>query len=182
MRYAPNRGTNRWRLEFLRDSICTSAWTPNLSGTSCSDLSESKNLMQVKDGEKVSMKGMLYGMKTVPTRSRKINLIKAMFYDQYGNGAEVVWFNQPFVKRMVPMDTEVIVSGKVQFQYGKYTIQNPQVELASKTQIHTAGMVPVYPQHEVITSKWLRGKIHPLLHLSKEFEEILPTIQRFLNN
>ena len=138
------------------------------------DLSESKNLMQVKDGEKVSMKGMLYGIKDVPIRSRKTKLTKAMFYDAYGNGAEVVWFNQPFIKRMVPVETEVVVSGKVQFQYGKFTIQNPQVERADQTQIHTKGLVPIYPQHEVITSKWLRGKIHPLLYLAKEFEEILP--------
>ncbi len=139
------------------------------------DLSESKNLLQAKDGEKVSMHGTLHGMKTIPTRSRKIHLIKAMFYDAYGNGAEVVWFNQPHVKRMVPMEKDVTVSGTIKHQYGKATIQNPQVELAGKVQIHTAGMVPVYPQHEVITSKWLRGKIHPLLTCTKDFEEILPS-------
>ena len=54
------------------------------------DLSESKNLGQVKTGEKVSMPGRLFGMKTVPTKNRKVNLIKAMFYDAYGNSAEVV--------------------------------------------------------------------------------------------
>jgi len=139
------------------------------------DLSESKQLLQVKDGEKVSLQGMLYGMKTVPTRSRKVKIIKAMFYDAYGNGAEVVWFNQPFVKRTVPMETEVTVSGTVKYQYGKATIQNPRVERAGQVQVHTKGMVPVYPQHEVITSKWLREKIHPLLYLAKEFEEILPS-------
>ncbi len=138
------------------------------------DLSESKTLLQVKTGEKVSMSGRLFGMKTIPTKNRKMNLIKAMFYDAYGNSCEVVWFNQPFVKRTVPMKTDVIVSGKMQFAYGKYTIQSPTVELADKKQIHTAGMVPVYPQHEVITSKWLRGKLSPLLYLSKEFEEVLP--------
>ena len=138
------------------------------------DLSESKTLLQAKDGEKVSMHGTLYGMKTVPTRSRKIHLIKAMFYDAHGNSAEVIWFNQPFVKRTVPMEKDVTVSGTIKYQYGKATIQNPQVELAGKVQIHTAGMVPVYPQHEVITSKWLRGKIHPLLTCTKEFDEVLP--------
>ncbi|MBN2096358.1 ATP-dependent DNA helicase RecG [Candidatus Peregrinibacteria bacterium] len=139
------------------------------------DLSESKPLLQVKDGEKVSLQGMLYGMKTVPTRNRRIKIIKAMFYDTYGNGAEVVWFNQPFVKRTVPMETDVTVSGTVKYQYGKATIQNPRVERMGEVQVHTAGMVPVYPQHEVITSKWLREKIHPLLYLTKEFEEVLPS-------
>jgi len=138
------------------------------------DLSESKTLLEVKDGEKVSMRGMIYGIKNVPLRNRRTSLIKAMFYDSHGNGAEVVWFNQPFVKRTVPMETEVVVSGKIQFNYGKYTLQNPRVELAGDIQIHTAGMVPVYPQHEVITSKWLRDKIHPLLPYADKFEEILP--------
>jgi len=138
------------------------------------DLSQSKTLLEVKDGEKVSMRGMLYGMKSVPLRNKRMSIIKAMFYDSHGNGAEVVWFNQPFVKRMIPMEIEVVVSGKMQFNYGKYTIQSPRVELAGNVQIHTAGMVPVYPQHEVITSKWLREKIHPLLVYAEKFEEILP--------
>ncbi len=138
------------------------------------DLSDSKTLLQVKTGEKVSMQGRLFGMRSIPTKNRKLNLIKAMFYDLHGNSAEVVWFNQPFVKRTVPMKTDVIVSGKMQFAYGKYTIQSPVVELASKQQIHTVGMVPVYPQHEVITSKWLRDKVNSLLYLTKGFEEILP--------
>ena len=138
------------------------------------DLSQSKTLLEAKDSEKVSMRGMIYGIKNVPLRNRRTSLIKAMFYDSHGNGAEVVWFNQPFVKRTVPMETEIVISGKVQFNFGKYTIQNPRVELAGDVQIHTAGMVPVYPQHEVITSKWLRDKIHPLLLYADKFEEILP--------
>jgi ATP-dependent DNA helicase RecG len=138
------------------------------------DLSESKNLTQAKDGEKISMRGVLHGIKIIPLRNRKMNLTKAMFYDTQGNEAEAVWFNQPFIKRMVPMETEVVLSGKIQFAYGKYTIQSPRVELAGNVQIHTAGMVPVYPQHEVITSKWLREKIHPLLQYADKFEEILP--------
>lgn len=138
------------------------------------DLTESKQLLQAQEGEKVSLRGMLYGMKDIPTRNRKIRITKAMFYDPYGNGAEVVWFNQPHVKRIIPMETEVTVSGAIKYQYGKATIQNPRVERVDQVQVHTAGMVPVYPQHEVITSKWLREKIHPLLYLTKEFEEILP--------
>ena len=138
------------------------------------DLSESKNVMQIKDGEKVSMQGRIYNIRDIPTKNRNITLTKAMFYDAYGNSLEIAWFNQPFVKRTVPMKTDVTVSGKIQFSYGKYSIQNPRVELVGSAQVHTSGMVPVYPQHEVITSKWLREKINPLLFCAKEFEEILP--------
>ena len=138
------------------------------------DLSQYKNLLEAKDGEKVTMKGCLNGIKTVPTKNRRMTLIKAMFYDSYGNECEAVWFNQPHLIRMLPMDTEVLVAGKIQFQYGKYTLQNPEVEMIKEAQVHVGATVPVYPQHEVITSKWLRNKIHPLLYLAEKFPEILP--------
>lgn len=138
------------------------------------DLSEFKKVYEAKDGEIITTKGFLHGIKAIPTKNRKIKLIKAMFYDSYGNECEVVWFNQPHLIRTLPMDKELIIAGKVQYQYGKYTLQSPTVETIKEVQIHAGATVPIYPQHEVITSKWLREKVHPLLFLSKEFEEVLP--------
>ena len=138
------------------------------------DLSEYKSISHAKDGEKVVVKGRLHGIKIIPTRGRKVKLLKAMFYDSYGYEAEVVWFNQPYLLRTLEMDTDLILAGKVQYKYGKYTIQSPRVEPIKATQIHTSSTVSVYPQHEVITSKWLREKIYPLLNLTKEFEELIP--------
>jgi len=138
------------------------------------DLSVFKKIWEAKDGEIITTKGFLHGIRLIPTRNRRVKLVKAMFYDQHGTECEVVWFNQPHLLRMLPMDTELIVAGKVEFKYGKYTLQNPEVETIKEAQIHVGTMVPIYPQHEVITAKWLRGKIHPLLYLAKEFDEILP--------
>lgn len=138
------------------------------------DLSESKQLLQVQEGEKVSLKGEIHGVQQVPARDRKISLTKAKFYDSYGNEADLTWFNQPFVKRMIQEGVPVTISGKVQIKYGRIQIANPRVERQGKVSVHTKGMVPVYPQHDVITSKWLREKIHPLLHLANAFEEVLP--------
>ena len=41
------------------------------------DLSQSKNIMQVKDGEKVSMQGMIHNIKNIPTK--KTTRIKIIF-------------------------------------------------------------------------------------------------------
>ncbi|PIZ74769.1 DNA helicase RecG [Candidatus Peregrinibacteria bacterium CG_4_10_14_0_2_um_filter_43_11] len=138
------------------------------------DLSVVKPLHEVKQGEIVTLKGCLHGIKRLPTKRKGFSLIKALFYDAVGNQAEVVWFNQPYLLRTLPMETEVTLAGKVEYKYGRFTIQSPEVELSKAVQVHTAGMVPVYPQHDVITSKWLREKINPLLYLAKEFEEFLP--------
>jgi ATP-dependent DNA helicase RecG len=138
------------------------------------DLSEFKGLHEAKDGEVVTAKGFLQGIKLIPTKNRKMKLVKAMFYDQAGYESEVVWFNQPHLLRTLPMDKEVVVSGKVQWSYGKITLQSPVVEKSKEVQIHAGTTVPIYPQHDVITSKWLREKIHPLLYLTKELPEVLP--------
>jgi len=137
------------------------------------DLSQLKTLAQAKDGEKATLRGMLTGLQNTRLKGR-MTLTKALFFDTQGNGAEVVWFNQPFLARMLPMDTEVIVSGKVQYQYGKPTLQSPEVEPVKEIQIHTAGLIPIYPEHSVITSKWIRNKLHPLLRWASHFSEILP--------
>lgn len=138
------------------------------------DLSEFKGLHEAKDGEVITTKGYLMGIKLIPTKNRKMKLVKAMFYDQAGYESEAVWFNQPHLVRMLPMETEVVVSGKVQWSYGKITLQSPVVERSKAVQIHAGTTVPIYPQHEVITSKWLREKIHPLLYLTKDLPEVLP--------
>ncbi len=138
------------------------------------DLSDVDSIAQAKEGEAITTRGFLHGIKQIPTRNKKVKLIKAMFYDQAGFECEVVWFNQPHLIRTLPMDTEIILSGKVKYSYGKYQISNPQIEQVKAAQVHSSTMVPVYPQHDKITSKWLREKIHPLLYLAKEFDEVLP--------
>jgi ATP-dependent DNA helicase RecG len=138
------------------------------------DLSQFKQILEAKDGEIITTKGYLHGIKVIPTKKRKMKLVKAMFHDDYGAEAEVVWFNQPHLVRTLPMNKEVVIAGKVQYQYGKVILQSPEVEPVKEVQIHAGVTVPIYPQHEVITSKWLRNKIHPLLYLAKELEEILP--------
>ena len=138
------------------------------------DLSEFKGLHEAKDGEVVTAKGFLQGIKLVPTKNRKMKLVKAMFYDQAGYESEAVWFNQPHLLRTLPMDKEVVVSGKAKWSYGKLTLQGPVVEQSKSVQIHAGATVPVYPQHDIITSKWLREKIYPLLYLTKDLPEGLP--------
>lgn len=138
------------------------------------DLSEFKGLHEAKDGETITTKGFLQGIKLIPTKNRKMKLVKAMFYDQAGYESEAVWFNQPHLIRTLPMDKEVVISGKVKLNYGKITLQSPVVEQSKEVQIHAGTTVPTYPQHDVITSKWLREKIYPLLYLTKDLPEVLP--------
>jgi ATP-dependent DNA helicase RecG len=138
------------------------------------DLSQFKQITEAEDGEIITTKGYLHAIKVIPTKKRSMKLVKALFHDDYGAEAEVVWFNQPHLVRTLPMNKEVVIAGKVQYQYGKLILQSPEVEPVREVQIHAGATVPIYPQHEVITSKWLRTKIHPLLYLADKLEEVLP--------
>jgi len=120
-----------------------------------------------------TIKGMLSGLTEIKTRFGK-KIIKARISDETGS-VDVVWFNQPFIKRLLHNGQQVILSGKAKFELGKITMLSPQYEPVQNKQLHTARMVPVYHETEGLSSKWLREKIHPLLkHVPKLFPEYLP--------
>lgn len=131
-------------------------------------------LKNVRDGETISITGMFHDVRQVPIKNKKLKLIRGLFYDESGYEAEVAWFNQPYLLRSLPLHTPVSVSAKVKREYGKVKLQNAKVEKLGSVQVHTSGQVAIYPQHDVITSKWLREKIQPLLYLTREFKEFLP--------
>lgn len=137
-------------------------------------LSGHSTLKGVRDGESISITGMFHEVRQIPIRNKKLKLIRGIFFDEAGYEAEAVWFNQPYLVRSIPLHKPVNVSAKVKREYGKIKLQNAKVEQLGGVQVHTSGKVAIYPQHDVITSKWLREKIQPLLYLAKEFEEILP--------
>ena len=56
-----------------------------------------------------------------------------------------VWFNQPYRKNQFKEDTEYFFSGKLNFSYGRYQLQNPAVNLAADIASEDrAGIQPIY--------------------------------------
>jgi ATP-dependent DNA helicase RecG len=83
-----------------------------------------------------------------------------MFTDGEGESIEVIWFNQPHIKRMLADGQEVVLTGKISANGRKLQFMSPAFEAAGqKPLIHAGRLVPIYPQHEVLTTKWLREKM-----------------------
>lgn len=138
------------------------------------DLSEVTTLVDAPLNEKVTLRGSVRGLKLVRTRSKKM-FVQAQFVDESGDTAEVIWFNQPHIMRMLREGQPVTLTGKVLEAGYKLKIQSPTFEDATKqSALHAGRIVAVYPQTEKISSRWLREKMAYVRGTCSELPETLP--------
>jgi len=135
-----------------------------------------KKIADINLNETVSASGQVLEIKNIRTRFRKI-LTLAKVNDASGT-IEVVWFNQPFLTKTITVGAKIGLAGRIGLFSHKPTFINPEYELVSdsgKKPLHTAGLVPVYPETAGLTSKWFRKQIRELLPMVlPKVEEILP--------
>ncbi|MDB4978783.1 MAG: putative ATP-dependent helicase [Candidatus Peribacteria bacterium] len=123
------------------------------------DLSQVQTIATAPLENKVTLRGTLDRIKLVHTRTGK-KLVTAVFMDGDGDTAEVVWFNQPHIMRMIKDGDEVVLTGKLIENGYKLQLQSPQFEKEGiKPLVHAGRLVPIYPQREPINTKWLREKM-----------------------
>lgn len=137
------------------------------------DQSNLIKIIDIKTDEVNSYKGMLSQLIHLKSKFGKI-MTKAKFSDDSGS-IEVIWFNQPYLQRILKNGQQIILSGKATFKLGKISLQNPEFEEVSDEQLHVGRIVPIYHETLGISSKWIRNKLHPLLKYTQAlFPEYLP--------
>ncbi len=87
-----------------------------------------------------------------------------------------VWFNQPYIGKMLQVGKEISIAGKVTLRKNELLFSNPKFELITKKgpTRHTGRIVPVYPETRGLTSKGIRFIIQPILDELPEIEEFIP--------
>lgn len=139
------------------------------------DFSNVSSVSLAKEGEKVTLQGELWSIDATYTRLRKV-ITKAIFNDGSGP-VELIWFNNPWIVKTLKAGDKLQISGKVSLYKNKYSIIAPTWERlsSSNNSIHTGGLIPVYPETEGLSSKWIRAKIATLLpHIKNQIEDPLP--------
>ena len=128
----------------------------------------------LRPGMKATVSGHLYGAANIKTHRRGMILTKATLSDGTGQ-LQLVWFNQKWMlANLEKIKGEVLVAGEVELGPEGLQMQNPQVEAFSTGPLHAGGLIPIYPETEKLTSRWLRSKIQLVLHLADQLEEFLP--------
>lgn len=138
------------------------------------DLSQIQTIADSPLGEKVTLRGTIGELKTVRIRGGRI-IVSTVFTDTQGATLDAIWFNQPHIKRMLAEESEVVLTGKITEKSYRLQMQSPQFEAVGKQPlIHAGRLVPVYPQHDLITTKWLREKMVLIKDAIALIDETLP--------
>lgn len=138
------------------------------------DYSIISKINRVQPGEVVTIQGTVSEIKNEFTKNFK-RLQKAEIADDTGT-IEVVWFNQPYLTKVIHAQDRISLSGKIDWFLRKLVMQSPDYEIISASPaIHTGRLVPVYPETRGITSKWIRRQTYNLIQANKDkFIEHLP--------
>ena len=144
-------------------------------------------ITNLQPGEKVTIIGKISSFSHKFTKKRGFTIQQSELID----GTEklkLIWFNHQFLKNIILPGIKIAVAGLVERQGKSLVMQNPDFEilkglaLVSQGQalIHTARLVPVYPETKGLSSKWLRNKIADLLNVSGQQNLSLSQIEDWL--
>lgn len=120
---------------------------------------------------KISLIATVASFTSLATR-RGITVQKVKVQDTTGT-LELTWFNQPYLRSVMKLGTDIALSGHVKNIDSKPTFQTEEFEIGDGFQqpMHTRRLVPVYPQTRGLSSKTLREKISKLL---ESYAETVP--------
>lgn len=137
------------------------------------DFSQLTKIANLKPDRQVTIKGKLKSIETGKTSRKNIPYTQALIEDNTG-AIKIIWFYQQYLKKSLNKGGELYISGEP--TYGNEGLQfiNPFYEKVKENTIHTKGLIPIYPETEGITSRWLRYALKPLLEKVGGIYETLP--------
>lgn len=145
------------------------------------DFSNITSISNVQPNKKITLQGEIKSIKNSKSPYKKMPLTKALLEDKTGS-IEVIWFNQPYLKKTLKKGTMVNLSGKVVFDNQRLVCSNPGYEVLKKPGqdqkkqnfVHTGRLVPIYHETEGLSSRYLRFIIQKNLYHLKEIKDFLP--------
>ena len=123
------------------------------------DFSLVSKIAAVQPGETVTINATIQSIKNIFTKTGK-RIQEAKVTDETGN-LTVIWFNQIYLVKILHAGDFMHLSGKIDWFGNKLVMSSPAYEIGSS--LHTGRLVPIYPETEGVSSKWLRGRIAYIL-------------------
>ncbi len=139
------------------------------------DFSKIIPIAQLTPNEPATVRGTVRTVDVRRTWRRKMTVTEAVVTDATG-GVKAVWFNQPYVGKILRPGAEVNLAGKVAAGNGASYLSNPSYELvrSGAPMRHTGGLIPIYPETKGLTSRGLRYLVKPILQVLPSTVDFIP--------
>ncbi len=153
------------------------------------DTAKTKNIDSLEAGETAVIFGKISGLKAGKGWKSKVTMADGCVEDESGK-IHCVWFNQPYLAKMIPEGSMVRIEGKVsqrREENGPLYFSNPKVEVVNQLPVgvgdslfgdgneaHT--LYPVYPESRGISSSWIYHALQKVFKsgLLDTIQEIIP--------
>jgi ATP-dependent DNA helicase RecG len=134
------------------------------------DTAEVQAIGNLAKGETAVIFGQISGLKTSKAFRKKIPMSEGVIGDETGK-VKAVWFNQPYMAKLVSEGALVRVEGKVSARKsGEVYFSNPKIESVEKLPIAVGdslfgkasdahALYSVYPETRGLTSNWITHKM-----------------------
>lgn len=137
------------------------------------DTAEMKPIMSLGKGATAVLFGKISSLKTAKGFHTKIAMAEGFLEDESGR-IKLLWFNQPYIAKMIAPNSIVRVEGKVSDRKGELYISNPKIEKIEKMPTAVGeslfgkgsdshSLYPVYPESRGITSNWIYHGVQRIL-------------------
>lgn len=158
------------------------------------DFSEIVPIAKLEIGKTVCVQGRITDIKNIRIWKRRMTITEALINDNSGT-LRVTWFNQPYLINTFKKGDFLFLAGKMTAKNGKKYLSSPAYEKIPTQfveslengekydSVHTGRIIPVYPETEGMSSRWLRFIIKPLLiKLINRIPDTLPEEIKKENN
>ena len=164
---------------------------------------DNSSIENIVPGELVTLYGTMKKVTVKKAWKSKINMTEATFSDGQKE-LKLFWFNQPYIGKMYPENSLVMISGKPEQKPGGLTISNPNIEkinsipeagdsLFSKKNLISSEendkltekygkLTPVYNETKNISSKFIYESIRKIISSDYFKKELVDPIPKYIKD
>ena len=145
------------------------------------DRSHLRAIYDLRHGSVETVQGVIGRVRQFRPRSRRGLVITRAAVADASGVLHAVWYNQPYLARLLREGRRLFLHGRVQRQSGEIQMVAPEFELIDETEeaLHVGRIVPIYPSTDGLSQRVLRTIMqHALDDHAADLAEWLPDAAR----
>jgi ATP-dependent DNA helicase RecG len=151
------------------------------------DWSKISTIAEIEPQQSISIQGKITKIKNFKSPRKRMQLTEAFVEDETGS-IKVLWFNQGFLVKNLPVGTHVSLWGKTEISGNELLLKSPKYEVVGAGGVGPEGeeeagkILPIYPLSMNLSQKQLQFLVNHVIPLAADLTDPLPEILREKEN